>query len=89
MGKLQPAAMFEEDVHSAARNFFQCQNFLLSKESEKNINISMIGLDSVVCQALLCDQVAKIKRSCRDELLREGARRGDQVMCRRGYQERG
>ena len=76
--------MFEEDVHGAALNFVQFQDFLLPKESEKNINVSVIGLNSVVCQALLCDQVAKIKRSCRDELLGECARRCDQVMSRRG-----
>jgi hypothetical protein len=61
MGKLLPAAMFEEEVHGVALNFFQCQDVLLPKESEKNINISLIGLNSIVCQALLGDQVAKIK----------------------------
>jgi len=49
----------------------------------------MIGLDSIVCQAFLCDQIAKIKRSCGDELLGERARRSDQVMCRRGSEKRG
>lgn len=61
MGKPLSAAMFEEEVHGGACNFFQCEDFLLPKESEKNINISLIGLNSVVCQALLGDQVAKIQ----------------------------
>jgi len=55
----------------------------LPEKAEKNINISLIGLNSVICKAPFGDQVAKKERPCGLKLLGNGLARYGQKMCRR------
>lgn len=53
------AALFQEGVKGSAVDLVQCCNPVLAEKDKKKINISLIGLDSVVGKSLFSDQIAE------------------------------